>query len=144
MKRRSKENRENYQKLLDLLNEYPEFFNENEEGCPAEIVAEIKQVGKLLFFEPHEAKLALTVEEYQKLSDEGNSDVSIAGMHGVSKSTLINWKNRNGMVKGRTEPISIQTVITLYSEGKSQVEIARLLSTSQPYVSRILKKEGIR
>lgn len=144
MNRRKKENRENYLRLLDLLNEYPEFFNEGEEGCPDYVVTEIKELGQILFAEEYEFKLSdLSVSEYLQLKEEGHNDSYIAGMKGVSLTTLRNWKNRNNMNKCRKNPLDISTVITLFKEGKTQKEIAEAVNSSQPYICRLLKKEGV-
>lgn len=144
MNGRKAENRSNYLKLLDLLNEYPEFFNEEEEGCPEHIAAEIKQLGQLLFEEDTELMLSgLSVEEFEELKEEGHSDNYIAGLLGVSLKTLSNWKNRNNLNRKRREPIDVSRVIYLFKTGMSQTEIAKQFDSSQPYISRLLKKEGV-
>lgn len=143
MNGRKAENRSNYLKLLDLLNEYPEFFNENEEGCPEHIVYEIKELGQLMFDGHAEKLVDLDIDEYYRMSTEGKTDSWIAGTKGVSRSTLTKWKRENGVYSKNRRNISIETVIQLFDEGKSQTEIARQLNSSQPYISRLLKKEGV-
>lgn len=93
--------KQEFSELLDILNEFPEFFNEGEAGCPAVIVARVKELGSIVWGATKTSDV-LEESEYRELC-KTLSDTAIAVHYGISKSTLDKWKKRNNIKRGKSD-----------------------------------------
>lgn len=98
---KTSERKEEYFRLLDLLNEYPEFFDYFEGECPEEVSKEILLLGKQIWGEEEVFDQTLinklTHMQYKALKDAGVSDKDIAKEHKVSLTYFNKWKREKGV-----------------------------------------------
>lgn len=143
MTQRKKDNRCKFLQLLDLLNEYPEFFADNEADCPAEIVSKIKQLGKDVYGKQPE--ITLTPAEFTQLKDDGYLDTDIADMQDVSLSYLRGWKRQMGLAKKLNKKqrakVDITVVLQMRQQGKKYREIASHFNTSPQYIGLLVRQQ---